>query len=390
MYFLLALLNYANGGPFIDSNDVSFVASRNNYDPMQGHHGHIERVKRMKRELNEQGDPDIQVLRVVSVVMSRFAQTTITASIENKDDLVHKEIKVRFKMADTAFISNFTVEDGLDRYIGKVEERNKAEQEFLFAKRSGQTAGMVRSDDDIEHGLFSINLNVRPKSAIFVALTYQQLLSRHGGTYSHVISLRPHQVTAVLSYEIHLYEKQEFKTFDVKWPIPLDESVNIQRNLMDVSKNFKSVSFHANYEGQQVISDSGINQDLVIEYDVVHGSGIGQIQFDSEYFVHFFSPDEEALGLKPLAKNIVFVIDNSGSMFGEKLNQTRAAMISILDQLNPDDHFLLTFFDDKTNHWPASGKFSKVAYSFDDFLRANKINHLFQVKQANLSKFPKV
>ena len=53
------------------------------------------------------------------------------------------------------------------------------------------------------------------------------------------------------------------------------------------------------------------------------------------YFVHFFAPD----GLEPAEKNIMFVLDTSGSMSGRKLQQLKDAMMTILDQLRPGDNF---------------------------------------------------
>ena len=47
-----------------------------------------------------------------------------------------------------------------------------------------------------------------------------------------------------------------------------------------------------------------------------------------------------------LPKDIVFVIDRSGSMEGEKIVQARDALQFILGQLNPDDRFSIVGFDD--------------------------------------------
>ena len=50
-----------------------------------------------------------------------------------------------------------------------------------------------------------------------------------------------------------------------------------------------------------------------------HGKDESVIQVLGSYFVQFFSPS----GLNLIAKNVVFVIDVSGSMSGEKISQTR-------------------------------------------------------------------
>lgn len=45
-----------------------------------------------------------------------------------------------------------------------------------------------------------------------------------------------------------------------------------------------------------------------------------------------------------MPKDIVFVLDKSGSMIGEKIQQLKDAMVEILDDLQPEDRFnIITF-----------------------------------------------
>lgn len=81
---------------------------------------------------------------------------------------------------------------------------------------------------------------------------------------------------------------------------------------------------------------------IQFRYDVHRGSDAGIIQVLGSYFVHHFSPR----GLSPLAKNVAFVVDVSGSMRGMKMEQTRQAMHTILDQLRAGDFFNILLFTD--------------------------------------------
>ncbi|MEJ1281232.1 hypothetical protein NN561_012181 [Cricetulus griseus] len=69
------------------------------------------------------------------------------------------------------------------------------------------------------------------------------------------------------------------------------------------------------------------------------------------YFIHYFAPR----GLPPVEKNVVFVIDVSGSMFGTKLQQTKKAMNTILSDMQASDYFNIISFSDKVNIWKAEG-----------------------------------
>jgi uncharacterized protein with von Willebrand factor type A (vWA) domain len=55
--------------------------------------------------------------------------------------------------------------------------------------------------------------------------------------------------------------------------------------------------------------------------------------------------------LPSLPKHIVFVLDISGSMEGEKIQQTKDAMVTILDDLGEKDHFNLLTFSDEVREW---------------------------------------
>ena len=68
------------------------------------------------------------------------------------------------------------------------------------------------------------------------------------------------------------------------------------------------------------------------------------------YFVHHFSPE----GLSPVSKNVMFVIDVSGSMSGHKIDQTRDAMFTILDQLRDGDTFNIVLFSSGASRWMGS------------------------------------
>ncbi len=68
---------------------------------------------------------------------------------------------------------------------------------------------------------------------------------------------------------------------------------------------------------------------------------------ERDHFLFLFAPDDEAMQDDTLPKDIVFVIDRSGSMSGEKIAQAQDALQFILGQLNPNDRFSIVSFDDQ-------------------------------------------
>lgn len=73
------------------------------------------------------------------------------------------------------------------------------------------------------------------------------------------------------------------------------------------------------------------------------------------YFVHFFSAEEK----EPLPRQIIFVLDTSGSMSGNKIMQLREAMTSILDQIKGDNLLSVVDFSWNAKVWDIGEKQSK-------------------------------
>src|SRR6185503_17599784 len=57
------------------------------------------------------------------------------------------------------------------------------------------------------------------------------------------------------------------------------------------------------------------------------------------YFVLLASPGTEVRGTKVIAKDVVFVLDTSGSMAGAKLEQAKKALLFCVENLNKEDRF---------------------------------------------------
>lgn len=75
-------------------------------------------------------------------------------------------------------------------------------------------------------------------------------------------------------------------------------------------------------------------------------------------------------------RDIVFVVDRSGSMSGWKFIQVQHALMSIIDQLAPEDRFHLIAFDERTHAIPAPGQM-ETALPFQRSKAVSAIEQLF-------------
>ncbi|KAI4872521.1 hypothetical protein NFI96_025144 [Prochilodus magdalenae] len=290
---------------------------------------------------------------VQCTVISRYALTTVESTVWNQLDLT-KEAAFEVDLPPSAFISNFTITSNGKVYVAEVKERAAARKIYDTAKKQGKAAGLVATKErEIEK--FRVAVSVPPGTQMTFSLTYEELLTRRLGRYELALGLRPGQPVQNLSVNITIAEKTGISFIKV---LPLRTSRLLTNTVSAKAEAPASTQVqqnpfcaHVHYsptlQQQRNISPKGISADFVIQYDVEMNDLIGDIQVHDGYFVHYFAPR----GLPVIAKDVIFVIDISGSMIGTKIKQTKAAMSTILGDLREGDYFNLITFSDKVHTW---------------------------------------
>ncbi|XP_029769191.1 inter-alpha-trypsin inhibitor heavy chain H6 [Terrapene carolina triunguis] len=251
-------------------------------------------------------------------------------------------------------------------YVAKVKEKHQAKKMYEEARRQGQTAAHVGTRDR-ETEKFRVSASVAAGSQVSFELCYEELLQRHLGKYQHAVSVRPRQVVGNLTVEVSISERTGIDYVHV---LPLRTSrllTNTLRGDADVPPSTRVekgshcawVVFTPTPQEQAAVSSSGILGDFVVQYDVAMPDVAGDVQIYNGYFVHYFAPR----GLPPVQKNVVFVIDISGSMHGTKMKQTKKAMHIILSDLHPDDCFNIVTFSDTVHVWKAGRSILATAHN---------------------------
>ncbi|CAH1794595.1 unnamed protein product [Owenia fusiformis] len=291
---------------------------------------------------------NIRSMNIVSRVTSRFMNTQITSVIENIASNA-TELKFKIQIPQSAFISNFTMLINGTLLVAEVMEKEAAQKIYDEAKKSGATAGQVASDSKAEtperaFELFAVSVNVAALSSATFEISYQELLIREFGLYNVHLSVRPNQIVPDLKVDVYIHEPEGIESINAAAPVGGTATALI----IHEDTTTKHVSYYPSTVEQG--QDGGLNGDLLVWYDVAHDNAGGMIHVVGDYFVHFFSPS----GLDQLNKNILFIIDISGSMGGgqySKMEQARDALIVILGQLEENDGFAILLFDDKVVLW---------------------------------------
>uniref|UniRef100_A0A1A8UU74 Inter-alpha-trypsin inhibitor heavy chain family, member 4 n=1 Tax=Nothobranchius furzeri TaxID=105023 RepID=A0A1A8UU74_NOTFU len=291
-------------------------------------------------------DWDIRSFHINSTVTSRYATTIITSRVTNSMD-ESKEIEFHVQIPKNAFISRFRMFIDGQVYDGVVKTKEQAQQQYTQAVSRGQSAGIVSSVGRTMEE-FKTSVTVAAHKKVTFELTYEELLKRTLGKYELQIHARPMQPVADFKVDVYIYEKAGISYIDVKGGL----STKALANAITKTHADKQawVHFYPTVDHQKTCDscgEQGMNGDLVIVYDVKRDDGLGDIKTSEGYFVHHFAPSN----LTRIPKNIVFLIDQSGSMHGKKIEQTRTALLHILNDLAEDDFFGLITFDSSISQW---------------------------------------
>ncbi|KAK7119147.1 hypothetical protein R3I94_021110 [Phoxinus phoxinus] len=289
---------------------------------------------------------DIYSFYINSTVTSRYATTVITSRVANTVN-ESQEIQFEVKIPKNAFISKFrmTIEGKI--YDGVVKEKQEAQQQYSRAVSRGESAGLIKSVGRTLED-FKTSVTVAAFSKVTFELTYEELLKRRLGKYELLINAQPMQPVADFKIDVHIQEKPGFSFLEVKG----DLSTGDLANAIKTTRADKDawVTFYPTQDQQtkcESCGESGLKGDLLITYDVERSSHKGEVMVSNGYFVHYFAPSD----VSRIPKNVVFIIDRSGSMHGKKMHQTRLALLKILSDLDEDDHFGLITFDSEVKTW---------------------------------------
>ncbi|XP_065409195.1 inter-alpha-trypsin inhibitor heavy chain H3 isoform X2 [Chrysemys picta bellii] len=288
---------------------------------------------------------EIYSMKIDSKVTSRFAHNVITSRAVNRAN-VSKEVVFDVDLPKTAFITNFSMTiDGVT-YPGTIKEKEVAKKQYEKAVSRGQTAGLVRASGR-KTEKFTVSVNIAAASKVTFELTYEELLKRNFGKYEMLIKVKPKQLINHFEIQANIFEPQGISELEAQGTFITNDLSQVIKKSFSGKKGH--VSFKPTIDQQRTCancSTSLLDGDFTIKYDVKRDSP-GDLQIVNGYFVHFFAPTN----LPNFPKNVIFVIDISGSMSGIGIQQTREALLKILEDIREDDYFNFVLFGSDVHIW---------------------------------------
>ncbi|KAG8576886.1 hypothetical protein GDO81_010008 [Engystomops pustulosus] len=282
--------------------------------------------------------------KVESTITSHFVNTMIQSKVENTAKYP-QSLSFDIQIPKGAFINNFTMNVNGITFSGSIREKSEARNLYSKARARGKSAGLLRTNSlDMEN--FKAELNVPGGTKVQFELHYQEVLQRKLGAYEHVLYLQPGRLAKHFEVDIYVLEPEGISTINVASPVTKQFT-----NLINIDQGEQKahISFKPTVDQQRecpTCVKTAVDGRLSVKYDVKREKS-SQLQVFNGYFLHFFAPENQP----PLPKNILFVIDVSGSMWGIKMRQTIEAMKAILDDLRPDDQFGIVDFNHNIRCW---------------------------------------
>jgi Ca-activated chloride channel family protein len=260
-----------------------------------------------------------------------------------------------FPLSQNGAVDDMTMTVGSRTIKGKILKREDARQVYENAKSNGQTASLL---DQQRPNIFTQSVaNIMPNEKIVIEISYVETLKYEDGSYEFVfpMTVAPRYNPASLSTENAAKISPPIAAtragHDISVEVNLDAGVPVE-SIQAKSHEVQSVNLSANSANIKLKDEKTIpNKDFVLRYDVtgkrIEDAILTHRDERGGFFTLVLSPPDKFKIEDVAPKEIVFVLDTSGSMSGFPIEKAKEAMNLSLKGLYPRDTFnLITFAGD--------------------------------------------
>ena len=321
-----------------------------------------------------QGDCPLKHTDVRAGISGFLARVTVTQIFSNTATQ-NVEAVYTFPLPQDAAVDDMTIQIGDRTVRGLIKRREEARKIYEQAKNTGHVAALL---DQERPNIFTQSVaNILPGAQVTVTISYVETLRYEEGSYEFVFPMVvgpryiPGQAvgqqgggwapdTTKVPDASHITPwvaaKGTRAGHDISLELALDAGVPIQElnsktHVIDVDRQSASRAT-VRLRDEAVIP----NKDFLLRYDVA-GSQIadailtspspGRSKGAGGYFTMILQPPARLPESDIQPKELVFVLDTSGSMWGFPLEQAKRVISRALDELYPGDTFnLITFSGD--------------------------------------------
>jgi Ca-activated chloride channel family protein len=277
----------------------------------------------------------VKEVEVQARLTDQVAQVQVSQTFENTGS---RQIEAAFVFPlpyDGAVESMTLMVDGKE-YPAKLLDAKEARKLYEDIVRKNKDPALL---EWIGTGLFKTSVfPVPPGAKRTVSLRYAQLCRKQDGLTDFLFPL------STAKYTSHPVERVELRV-----------AIDSQAGIKNVYSPTHAIEIKRPDDKQAIVTYISKNEvpssDFRLLYDVGKGPVSTRVlsyrpeKDDDGFFLLLTSPEIKAPDAERPAKTVMFVIDRSGSMSGKKIEQARAAMKHVLNNLRSGDLFNIIAYD---------------------------------------------
>ncbi|MDM9583027.1 VIT domain-containing protein [Nostoc sp. GT001] len=300
---------------------------------------------------------------VLAKIAGNLSRVDVIQSFENPFTQPLEAIYI-FPLPDEAAVDDMEIKIG-DRIIkGNIKKREEAVAIYEKAKQEGRTAGLLEQERD---NIFTQSLaNIKPGEQIDVTIRYTESLKFEAGNYEFVYPMvvGPRYIPGT-PIDGSGDTDQVPDASRITPPVVLEGTrsrhninvtVEIDAGLPISEVRSPSHQLKIEHSGQivriQLAGEDTIpNKDLILRYQVsgkeTQSTVLSQADDRGGHFVIYLIPALEYSTDEIVPKDVVFLVDTSGSQSGDPLWKCQELMRRFINGLNPNDTFTIIDFSDR-------------------------------------------
>ncbi|MGE5262314.1 MAG: VIT domain-containing protein [Acidobacteriota bacterium] len=286
---------------------------------------------------------------VTVVIDNQIARTHVDETFIN-DSTFQLEGTYIFPLPEDAAISDFAMWVDGKKLEGQVLDRNQARQIYEDIVRRQRDPALL---EYVGRNAFQARIfPIQPRTEKRVEIEFAQVLTAEQGLvrYAYPLNTEKFSPRPLGNVSINVTVRSNTALKAIYSP---SHDVSVLR-----SGDFQA---KVGYEASNVKPD----RDFILYYTVTQDSiGLNLLTFRpfgpapspgaDGFFVMLVAPRVEVPAGQVIAKDVIFVLDVSGSMQGQKIDQAKRALNYVLDQLNNNDRFNIIAFSTGTNAYASS------------------------------------
>ncbi len=258
-----------------------------------------------------------------------------------------------FPMPDRAAIDEMEMQIGARVIKGLMKGRDEARQIYNQAKLDGKRASLLEQE---RANIFTQSVaNILPGNTIIIKISYIEVLDYDNGKYTFVFPMvvGPRYNPASVKDSVKITPPIARSGHDISLEVNL-YTANIPFQNLESKQHEVLITKKSEVSAVITLSseDSIPNKDFILEYEVAGDLPEFAVlsnnsDGDDGFFTLMVQPPVVSEKLAYLPKEMIFIMDTSGSMRGNPIEISKETMNYSLDNLNPGDTFNIYQFDSR-------------------------------------------